>query len=1251
MRCPERRALCPFFPSRAERSALALGALLLLTVTLPAGALPAAGESDPPAQEQEVEAPGLATPAVDEAYDTLVARIPGDAEPCLRAYLRSRVAAGTGRHEESVLAAREALELALAESTDVARVVALAAIEQLRGVTGWAPRAWVAPAVELLDRVPLRDAGWLVVRQQLLLLDGELKLDRVDRAGAEAAAAERGCLLEWTGTGPEGPTGTWEWWRDPPDGHLLHPAAWGPAQNQPSRPERSWKPETYLCRLTLGRRGETRPGVHRIAAVVEVPEGLRTAVLHVGASDPFLVRIDGSVAARNDPARQPTGNSFDWEFSAPPGRHRIELQVGANGGRPTLAVALSGLDAEGRAVPLRASADLSVETPPAFLGTLRELELPPPRDWAVAMPLLDVLEARGREESAARMAEALADGPDGAEEPLVQLRAAFADLRDPMLALPEARRRAAARFDALGPLAEGIVAVHATRALWALQDGDLDDAIELLRAALERFPGDPELLQQLQGAYSQRGWTEESRRMVEAIEAVLPESCAVKRMRLSLAYDVGDAAEIDRALEEYVACKPSAFDRMSRRESQWRWDEALAEVDRLEPIYDDPRAPDVARAMLRLQQGDTAGLEPLLRERLAEEPTNGGWVGALASLLLREGRRDEARALWLEFADRTGSADALAQAAALDGRDPYAALFIPAVQAIASYEARRGAQEAPATQILDHTVSRIRDDGTITMLTHTILKLSSQEAIERYGQSGGGGNLLARTIAPDGSVTNALHIAQAGVGSFPNLTPGCYIETFSVRVEDQSPLLQGGTDHWRFYFQSADETMARTEFVVVSPADYPLDLSPRAEPPAEQREELGPLRLRRWADRDVEPLRVEPYSVQSDAYVPSLRVARNLDWRRLFVGLADALYGADYLPLEVLEFARTTCAGLDEPACARTLYDWILDQIESGDFGESLAATYQRKSGSRSRLLVALLRANGFHPRLLLATSLDRDLTETAIAETGRYYYPVVETAGTFLTIEHDEAPFGFLPAEIRGMPAVLYDPLGATFDIVRLPERPDLREGIHADLELEIDPDGGDVRVTGALTVTGGFAADLRDGLLERSPADREGDLTGAFISPSFPGAEVESVSVEGLEDREAPLVIRFAAAAEGMAVRRGGTLLLPPILPQMLSRGYAPLPRIEHPALAFPPLQIEVRARMHAPGWHVAVTPGLDVAAAGVRFEQHVEDDGDGGTLIRSLGISQARLEPDAYPPFAEAIRRAENLWNLPIELRRDR
>jgi len=61
-----------------------------------------------------------------------------------------------------------------------------------------------------------------------------------------------------------------------------------------------------------------------------------------------------------------------------------------------------------------------------------------------------------------------------------------------------------------------------------------------------------------------------------------------------------------------------------------------------------------------------------------------------------------------------------------------------------------------------------------------------------------------------------------------------------------------------------------------------------------------------------------------------------------------------------------------------------------------------------------------------------------------------------------------------------------------------------------------------------------------------------------------------------------------------------------------------------------------------------GAGVDTAGVLFEQQSDDESDGGTLHRVLSIQRARLEPDEYPPFAQAVRRAENLWNMPIELR---
>ena len=56
-------------------------------------------------------------------------------------------------------------------------------------------------------------------------------------------------------------------------------------------------------------------------------------------------------------------------------------------------------------------------------------------------------------------------------------------------------------------------------------------------------------------------------------------------------------------------------------------------------------------------------------------------------------------------------------------------------------------------------------------------------------------------------------------------------------------------------------------------------------------------------------------------------------------------------------------------------------------------------------------------------------------------------------------------------------------------------------------------------------------------------------------------------------------------------------------------------------------------------------------VTFSQNVERLEDGALLTRLLEIQMGRVEPDEYGAFAQAVRRAESLWNMPLELRRAR
>ncbi len=1201
--------------------------------------------------------PASAVAAVDpqEALGTLHDAIPGDLGAALRAYLMAEARTAVGDHVGAAAGYREALRAAFAEPDAIGRDVALASILQLRRGLQIHPRAWTIPAVDPADRVPVPDPGWLPVVFEIHELRGDLRYIEADVEGARGAAAERGCLLEWIGIGPEGPTALDHWRRSAPPGWLLHPPAWGPPADHPARPERIWRPRVHVCNLTLGKQGESRPGVLRISTVVEAPEGMLAAALRVMTLNPFLVLVDGTEVVHVDRFREPAGAVNDFHLSMPPGRHRLDIQFASPSGRPTVSVAMLGIGADGKPVALPQSSDLSVETPPAFTGTARRIDPPAGEGWG-ALAAIDVAHISGRTETAARAVERLAASDFGRDNPLVLLRAARIVLSDPTLTQTEGRMRSAGYLDRLGPPAEGLVTPRLLRAGWALEDADLDDAIDILQEAAAAFPDEPEVLRRLARAFIDRGWVEEARRTIDSLGAVAEGSCLPEEMALALAYEVGRYEEIVRAADAVVACLPSSFAKLGALRMMQRWDEAIEEAERLAPLHSDPDHAEWTVLGLRLQRGDTDGMEEVLRARLARNPRDAAALAALADLLARDGRTGEAIRLHDELLARTGeaaNAGALRTVSALLGVDPFSALRIDARQAIAAYEARRPPREPPSTQVLDQTVSRIFPDGSIRTVTHTVLKLSSQEAIDAHGQAGGGaggGLVLARTIAPDGSITDAVGIARGAATSFPNLSPGCYVDMLSVRHAEAAPTLQGGTDHWRFYFRGQNEAMARSELVLVAPSDYPLDVSPRADPPDPVVAAAAGLSVRRWTAFDEPPIHPEPMAVSADAYVPSVRAARGFTWARSLASLADNLYAGEYLPIEAAQFARARCAGLRGRECARALYDWLLDTIEQGGFGDSLAATFQRKAGSRSRLMHAMLGAAGIDADLLLATSIDRDRTPSEIAEPSRYYHPVLFAAGTWFTVEHDEAPFGFLPPEIRGMPAVrLYPRVEGVHETI-LPDAAPGHDGLAATFDLDVDAATGEVKASGEMSLRGAPAADVREALLRRSPADRENDLTTAFVSPTFPGADVEEVSIDGLDDREAPLVIRFAARVPGFAARRGDRLILPPLVPQRLSGGYAPLPVVEHPALAFPPAAIDVRATIRAPGYAAGPHPGASVDRSGVRFSQAFERTDSGVSVRRNLSVSMARIEPPDYPAFADAIRRAESLWNVPLELRRE-
>src|SRR6185369_10049351 len=97
----------------------------------------------------------------------------------------------------------------------------------------------------------------------------------------------------------------------------------------------------------------------------------------------------------------------------------------------------------------------------------------------------------------------------------------------------------------------------------------------------------------------------------------------------------------------------------------------------------------------------------------------------------------------------------------------------------------------------------------------------------------------------------------------------------------------------RFFFQSYDAPLDRTEYLVVVPHGMKLDIDRRGEAPAPTRrtDESRALDLYEWAGRYRNQVFAEPATTPFSEYVPSVRVASAVSFAAWRDHLRDEQFG------------------------------------------------------------------------------------------------------------------------------------------------------------------------------------------------------------------------------------------------------------------------------------------------------------------------------------------------------------------------
>jgi hypothetical protein len=242
--------------------------------------------------------------------------------------------------------------------------------------------------------------------------------------------------------------------------------------------------------------------------------------------------------------------------------------------------------------------------------------------------------------------------------------------------------------------------------------------------------------------------------------------------------------------------------------------------------------------------------------------------------------------------------------------------------------------------------------------------------------------------------------------------------------------------------------------------------------------------------------------------------------------------------------------------------------------------------------------------------------------------------APTWLVVRDKHAPFGYLPANLRGQPAyrlVAGTPRDTTSKSGSL-------DGVAYEGTGELRADGS-AKLELSQKFLGMAGIGLRSGLEQLPKAQLHDVIEGKLLARAMPGARLVAINVENQSDLDKPIVLRMSIEVSDFARRRGKSLVLAPPFAIRISQ-IASLPKRQTPLVIREPTYASIALSLKLP-------PGSRLAAPVLRTEIKdgdrrvmVDDKETGGTLKlqRVIDIPAGRVAPQDYGALQSFARRAD-------------
>lgn len=1027
-----------------------------------------------------------------------------------------------------------------------------------------------------------------------------------------------------------------------------------------------------------------RAGAQRLLAELDVPSGGAYSIVLDFRGEARIVVDGASQEHGGEHIYGPRVSAAGFQLT--PGHHKLEIRLAMFGGHPELAVMIIPGEHEYECC--------TVVHPP-----------PPATDPIVVagqFAATYVANRRGDANQAWRGSQLLMKTPRFA--PGLALAAAVA-LDDPSRPVNFARDDARTLLKAAANLDPALARVRHALAGIALDDDRPREAIDEAQAAADAAPGwwPPSLT--LYAAYRQRGLTWDADQALDRALTQGAGACSVVEIALGRSEDRRDVDDEKRLGAKLDVCGKDAdaqIERLRRTGDLDGAESALRRVMALGPDRDDAKS---NLASVLVTRGRAAEAAPLIAATI--EPRDGEGQVRLADALIAAGARDKARdVIARALAAHPELPEIMRAARALGLPLPLDAFRLDGAQVIRDFEASKRHYAAPAVVVLDRTVTRIFPSGAEMVLTHEIVRVQSKDAIQKWGETAVPERteiLVLRTHKADGTTREPEELAGKETISAADLAIGDYVEKETIEtrsprdafVAPSAPEPDGGFLGERFYFQSFDAPLDRSEYLLVTTPDAAqrMRFDRRAGAPEPVRTQVAsatatasdPLTVTTFAAAQVPQLFAERSSVPSIEYVPSVRASVGIGWQAWTRFLREQLYGTlrDAPGLErAAGEIRAQSPDASPRSLAAALVTWVGQNIEADDdLRDSASLSIARGRGNRLAVILALARVLRIDARPVLARSLltADGQAPTTLEEADDFADPLVriECPGHdvfFVDPRLKHAPLGYLPPGLDGARVLSLN--GGSFEIAH--SRGDEHRAV--DIAVHLDAQGGGAAEV-VETVRGWPALEWAE-IVDRFGSDASKlrqDFEQRWLGVQFPGAVLKDLRIEilgqGSKDgggqkatpehettrATAPRAPYAAAAARltysfssaRLALKRDREIrFLPTFFRSQPGRRYATEAHRMTALLTGFDIPLDLQARVDLPAGARLVdgprarpsTPAAEVAGqAGYRFweDRRLDPSGKAADVLvirRQARLPIMRVPLRDYPALAAELRRVD-------------